>query len=213
MNKLKQRILSILLVLGMLMIPTLIVSAKEGIALTISGPGIKGEITLDSSDQLWRVEDSGFFGFSDKFEIIEAPESPGEGYNITASIIEDGELIPFVVMVYYPTGEEAGLVNYISRINNDALQPVDEWARLSPNADKAFRALMESNNIVLQTAAPAQSKSLVEPQTQTGVQPSSPVIPTAMQIPYIAVVIATGIIVLIGSGLVLRKRTGYRRSA
>ena len=46
MNKAKKSTLFLLLVVALLAIPTLVVFAKELGMLTISGPGIKGELTL-----------------------------------------------------------------------------------------------------------------------------------------------------------------------
>ena len=216
MKKIQRRVLSILLVLTVLAIPTLGVFAKEGMAMTIRGPGIKGEITLGNSDQLMRLEDSGFFGFSDNISFVKPLENPGEGYNITASIVENGKMIPFVEMVYYPAEEgQAGYVHYTSRINGEMLKPVDEWARLPLNADKAFRTLMTANRITLQPAVLAAPAAVVaEPQTQPGGQPaSSPAVSSApIQVPYIALAVTAAILAMLGAGLVLRKRTASQRS-
>ncbi|HEX2696426.1 MAG TPA: hypothetical protein VHM28_01885, partial [Anaerolineales bacterium] len=89
MNKLQRRFLTILLVGVLLTIPTLAVLAKELGALTITGPGIKGQLTVDDLGGLTKLQQTGFFDTSAK---IQPPEGLGEGYNITASLNLDGKL-------------------------------------------------------------------------------------------------------------------------
>ena len=210
-----RRLISVLLLI-VLAVPTVGVFAKEGMSMTIKGPGIKGEVTLMQSDLMMRLEDSGFFGFSGNITAIKPLENPGEGYTITAAIIEQDQPIPFVELVYYPAEkDEAGYVHYVSRVNGDSLQTVDEWGQLPLSADQAFRRLMEANNIALQTAvhsAPA-AETVKQPQAHPEVQPAnaSPVVASPMQVPYLAI---TGIAVLLalGAGLLLRKRVTSQRS-
>jgi len=210
-----RRVISILL-LVVLAIPTLSVFAKEGMSMTIRGPGIKGEVTLGQSDLLMSLEDSGFFGFSGNVSLIKPLENPGEGYNITASIIENGKPIPFVEMVYYPAEEgQAGYVHYISKVSDGSLKPVDEWERLPLSADKAFRRLMDANKISLQAAVLTTSaaEAVKQPQTQPEVQsanPSNAVAPPT-QVPYSAIA-AIAVLLALGAGVFLRKRVTSQRS-
>jgi hypothetical protein len=209
-----QRAISILL-LVVLAIPTMCVFAKGGMSMTISGPGINGEITLGNSDLLMKLEDSGFFGFSGNISLIKPLENPSEGYNITASIIENDKPIPFVEMVYYPDEKGAGYVHYISKINGDSLKPVDEWGRLPLSADKAFRQLMDANKITLQAAVLSTSAvdAAKQPQTQPKVQSanSSNTATAPAQIPYFAIAVIA-VLLALGAGVVLRKRVASQRS-
>jgi len=61
MNKTKRHILFLILVITLLAIPTFVVFAKELGMLTISGPGIKGELTLNDPKAMLKLEQSGFF--------------------------------------------------------------------------------------------------------------------------------------------------------
>ena len=212
MKKVQRRIQSILLVLSVLTFPTVDVFAKEGMAMTISGPGIKGEITLGSSDQLWQLEDSEFFGFSDNLKFVEPIENPGDAYKIIAYIIENGNLIPFVEMVYYPAKEGAGYVHYIRKIAAGSLKPVDEWAKLPLKAEKAFRKLMDYNNIILQPVIFTRPALALEQQSQPEFQPApSPAPPAATQAKYILLAVMAAIPAVVRAGLVLRKRLASQR--
>jgi len=214
-----QRVVSILLVIIVLAIPTMSVFAKEGMLMTIRGPGIKGEMTLNQSDLLMSLEDSGFFGFSGNISAIKPLDNPGDGYNITAAIIENGKPVPFVEMVYYPAEEgQAGYVHYVSRINGKALAPVDEWGQLPLHADKAFRRLMTANKITLQPAvlaAPA-AVAVEQAQSQPEVQPatSSSAVTSPAQAPFgmMAIIAAILVLAVLGAGLILRKRVVSQRS-
>jgi hypothetical protein len=61
MNKAKKSIWFLLLMIALLAIPTFAVFAKELGMLTISGPGIKGELTLNDPKAMMDLEQKGFF--------------------------------------------------------------------------------------------------------------------------------------------------------
>ena len=210
MNRTTRHILFLILVIALLAISTTVVFAKELGLLIISGPGLKGDITLKDSGQLMKLEQSGFF---DQASLTKPPENLGEGYNITAQLNLDGKMVPFVEMVYYPTNEgEAGYVHYTGRLKGEKLQTVDEWRILSLSADKTFRSLMSANKITLQSAlitAPAP----VEPAAPVVEAPAAePVVapaasPTPIQTPYLIPAVIAAILLLVGAGLTLRRRT------
>jgi hypothetical protein len=209
MNRTKRSILFLVLVIGLLAISTSVVLAKELGLLTISGPGIKGEVTLKDPDAMMNLEQSGFF---DQTAFVKPPANLGEGYNITAHLNLDGKMVPFVEMVYYPTNEgEAGYVHYTGRLNGEKLQTVDQWQTLTVSADKAFRSLMTANNITLQSAlikAPA-----VEPAAPAAVEAGEPAVaaptvsPAPAQPSYLIPSVIAAILLFVGAGLVLRRRT------
>jgi len=212
MNKTKRHILPLIMLIGLLAIPTLVVFAKELGLLTISGPGIKGELTLSDPKDMMKLEQSGFF---DQAVLAKAPAGLGEGYYITAHLNLDGKIVPFVEMVYYPTeAGQPGYVHYTGRLNGETLQKVDEWNILTRDADTAFRGLMTANNIVLQSAlikAPAAvapvAPAVVEPVVAPAVS-SRPVQP-----PYVIFALVATILVIAGAGLALRRRTVSHPSA
>ena len=212
MNRTKRHILSLIMLIALLAIPTLVVFAKELGLLTISGPGIKGEVTLNDPEEMMKLEQSGFF---DQAVLAKAPTGLGEGYAITAHLNLDGKVVPFVEMVYYPTeAGQPGYVHYTGRINGETLQKVDEWNILTRASDTAFRGLMTANNITLQSAlikAPAE----VAPAEPAVVEPV--VAPAVARMPaqpsYVILALVATILVLAGAGLAVRRRTVSHPSA
>lgn len=206
MNKTKRHILSLIVLIALLAIPTLVVFAKELGLLTISGPGIKGELTLSDPKDMMNLEQSGFF---DQAVLAKAPAELGEGYAITAHLNLDGKVVPFVEMVYYPTDAgQPGYVHYTGRLNGETLQKVDEWNILSGDADTAFRSLMTANNITLQSAL-IKAPAAVAPAAPAAVEPIvvPAVSPTPAQPPYGILALATIILIVAGAGLAVRRRT------
>ena len=213
MNKTKRHILSLIMLTGLLAIPTLVVFAKELGLLTISGPGIKGELTLSDPKDMMKLEQSGFF---DQAVLAKAPAGLGEGYSITAHLNLDGKIVPFVEMVYYPTNAgQPGYVHYTGRLNGETLQTIDEWHILTRASDDTFRSLMTANNITLQSAlitAPVavapEVPAVVEPVVAPAVSSPRPVQP-----PNIIMALVATILVLAGAGLALRRRSVSHPSA
>jgi len=203
----KRHLLSILLAIALLAIPTAVFAKELGL-LTITGPGIKGELSLNNPDQLMRLMNAGFFDQANMLK--QAPENLGQGYNITAHLNLDGTLTPFITLVYYPAEKgQPGYVNYTGRLDGSTMQAVNEWGKLSLGADNAFRALMTANNVVLQSAIAAA------PQTQPEVQPASAsaTSPAPVQIPYTAVALTTAVLVALGAILIFRRRAVHQGSA
>jgi hypothetical protein len=206
MNKSKKSLLFLLLVTALLAIPTFVVLAKELGMLTISGPGIKGELTLNDPKAMMNLEQNGFF---DEATLSKPPENLNldAGYTVTAHLNLDGKVVPFVKMVYYPTNEgQAGYVHYIGRLDGEALKTVDEWHLMRLDADKAFRGLMIANNITLQSAliaAPVAAAPAVDDEPVTVPAASS----APSQVPYLIPIVIAAILLLLGGGFALRRRT------
>lgn len=212
MNKTKRHILTLTMLIGLLAIPTLVVFAKELGLLTISGPGIKGELTLSDPKDMMKLEQSGFF---DQAVLAKAPTGLGEGYSITAHLNLDGKIVPFVEMIYYPTeAGQPGYVHYTGRLNGETLQKVDEWNILARDADTAFRGLMTANNIIIQSAL-IKAPAAVAPVAPAAVEPvvAPAVSPRPVQPPYVIFALVATILVIAGAGLALRRRTVSHPSA
>ena len=209
MNKAKKSILSLLLLIALLAIPTFAVLAKELGLLTISGPGIKGELSLNDHKSMMNLEQNGFF---DEAALSQPPKNLNldAGYTITAHLNLDGKVVPFVQMVYYPTKEgQAGYVHTIGRLDGQTLKKVDEWHLMRLSADKALRDLMTANNVTRQSAlmtAPAAAAPAkeVEPVTAPAVT-AAPV-----QISYLLPAVIAALLLLAGAGLALRRRAVSR---
>ena len=223
MNRSKRHLWVLALVFILLAVPTVVVFAKELGSLTIKGPGIDGEMTLNHPASMMKLESEGFF---DQTLSIKPPENLGDGYNITAYLNLDGKIVPFVQMVYYATdGSEPGYVHYTARLTGDSLQPVDQWRQLNKDAEIAFRGLMDEYKITLQPAvvsaaeAAPVAKSAVEaqpalkgPVAEPAAAPvKTPVVPLTSNT--IVLVSVTSLLVLLGAGLMFRRRTGSQRSS
>src|SRR5688500_13995052 len=206
MNKTKQHILSLIVLMALLAIPTLLVFAKHLGLLTICGPALKGELTLSDPDEMMKLEQSGFF---DQAVLAKAPTGLGEVYAITAHLNLDGKVVPFVQMIYYPTNEgQPGYVHYTGRLNGETLQKVDEWNLLTRASDDAFRSLMTANNITLQSAlikVPAELAPAEPPAGEPAIAPAAS--PRPAQPPYIILALVATILIVAGAGLAMRRRT------
>ena len=210
MNKVNKHILFLFLVTALLALSTSVVFAKELGLLTISGPGIKGEVSLNDHEAMMDLEGSGFF---DQAFLAKPPKDLGEGYNITAHLNLDGKLVPYIQMVYYPTNEgQSAYVQYTGRLEGETLQQIDEWHLLNRKADGALRNLMTANNIVVQSAlitAPAAVEPAKEPVVAPAVEPASApaASPAPIQANYLIPALVVGILALMGAALALRRRT------
>jgi len=209
MNKVNKHVLLVFLVLALLAVSTSVVFAKELGLLTISGPGIKGELTLSDHDAMMNLEQSGFF---DTAALAKPPEGLGEGYNITAHLNLDGKLVPFVQMVYYPTAEgQASYVHYTGQLDGETLRTVDAWHILNRNADSVLRDLMTANNVTVQSAlikAPEAVAPAKEPVSAVAEEPSAaPVASSVPSQPYLIPILLVGFLALTGFAMVLRRRT------
>jgi hypothetical protein len=215
MNKVNKHILFVFLVITLLAISTSVVFAKELGLLTISGPGIKGELSLNDHDAMMNLEQSGFF---DTSALAKPPEGLGEGYNITAHLNLDGDLVPFIQMVYYPTAEgQASYVHYTGTLDGQTLRTIDEWHLLNGKADGVLRDLMIANNVTVQSAlvkapekAPEAVAPVKEPVSVPAAEPvavAAPATAPASPQPYLIPILVLGFLALMGLALVLRRRT------
>src|SRR6185503_20983169 len=222
MNTTQRRIWFLIVMIALLVIPSTVVFAKELGLLTITGPGIKGEVSLNNHDEMMNLEQSGFF---DEARSVKPPENLGQGYNITAHLNLDGKLVPMVQMVYYPAEEgQPGYIHYTGRLNGESLQAVDQWGQMAPPAETALRNLMTANKITIQPAvvsAPAVvAPVVIEPvksEEQTAVQPASAarsIASTAVpqQAYYAGAALAASILILLGAGVLLKRRAIGQRS-
>jgi hypothetical protein len=212
MNKMNRHILFLFVVIALLAISTSVVFAKELGLLTISGPGIKGEVSLNDHEAMMNLEQSGFF---DQAVLSKPPKdlAVAEGYNITAHLNLDGKLVPYIQMVYYPTNEgQSAYVHYTARLEGETLQPINEWHVLNRTADGALRDLMTANNIIVQSAlitAPDAVEPAREPVSAVAedavAAPAAS--PTPVQATYMILALVLGILVLMGTALAIKRRT------
>ena len=210
MNKVNKHILFLFLVIALLAISTSVAFAKELGLLTISGPGIKGEVSLNDHEAMMNLEQSGFFS---EAALSQPPKGLGEGYNITAHLNLDGKLVPFIQMVYYPTAEgQSAYIHYTARLEGETLQSIDEWSMLNPKADGILRDLMTANNITVQSAlvkAPEAVAPAKEPVSAAAEDSAAAPVasPAPIQATYLISALVVGILALLGVALGIRRRT------
>ena len=211
MNK-KRHLLLVVLVIALLVIPTMVVFAKELGSLTITGPGIKGELSLNDPKFMMKLEQSGFF---DQAVLSNTPKNLNldAGYKITAVLNLDGKMTPYLEAVYYPTEKgQAGYVHYTSRLKGDSMQAVDEWNIVNRGADDAFRTMLTANNVTVQSALVAASVKAEAPAAAPAASAAEPVtvpVTSSASIPasYIILAIGAMVVLLLGAGLAIRRRT------
>jgi hypothetical protein len=208
MNKVSKQILFLSFFLALLILSTTIVFAKELGLLTISGPGIKGELSLNDHDAMMNLEQSGFF---DQAILSKPPKDLGEGYTITAHLNLDGTLVPYIQMVYYPTNEgQSAYVHYTGRLEGETLQAIDEWHLLNRKADGALRGLMTANSITVQSALIKAPAAAVAPAKEPVAAPEVKTVgvsPAPTRVAYLIPALVVGILTLMGLTLVVRRRT------
>lgn len=201
MRKSKRYLLSLLLIVVLLSISTSVVFAKELTLLTISGPGIRNELAMNDQKLMVTLEKAGFF---DQTALVQPPMNLNleAGYNITAYLNLDGQVLPYVQMVYYAADQgQPGYVHYTGRFGGESIQTVDEWQILTPNADNTFRGLMTANNITLQPAlVTVPSAPAVEPLAAPALSPAP------VQVPYVLWALFAVTLLLAGVGLTLKRR-------
>jgi hypothetical protein len=218
MKKVNKHSLFVFLVIALLAFSTSVVFAKELGLLTISGPGIKGEIGLNDHDAMMNLEQSGFF---DQAFLSKPPTDLGEGYHMTAHLNLDGKLVPYLQMIYYPTNEgESAYIHYTGRLEGEKLQTIDEWHLLNPKADGALRELLTANKIPVQSALvkapePEAVAPAKEPVSAPAVEPvaAAPNSPTPVQPTYLIPALVVGILALMGIALVVKRRAASHPTA
>ena len=219
----KRPILAVVLALAILVLPTTVFAKELGL-LIITGPGIKGDVTVNDESVLMKLESSGFFDQSNRLK--QAPENLGEGYTVISHLNLDGTLTPFIEMVYYPVEEgQAGYIHVTGRLDGTTLRKVDEWNQVSLNADNFFRTVMAAKNVTLQSAIVAAPEVAVAAAPQAEVpaavvdsnqgRPVSASVasPAPARIPYAALAWTALVLIVFGAGWMLRRRTVSQRSA
>lgn len=204
MNRTNRLIVFFLLTVMILSMST-IAFAKELSLLTIAGPGIKSELGLRDQKLMTTLEASGFF---DQTELVLPPPNLDKqaGYTVTAYLNLDGQVLPYVQMSYYAADQgQPGYVHFTGRLAGEALQPVDEWRKLTRNADNTFRGLMSAHNVVLQSALttiPAAAPA------------SQPVAVAAPPVGASHIVVATlaAMLLLAGAGMSLKRSAADRQT-
>jgi hypothetical protein len=150
--------------------------AKGGFSfITISGPNIK---------EVVRVTDTAlttdFFTFANFYEDkMDAPVSPGEGYEITRYYIDGKREIAFDSLHYYP---EAGFVFYDGIVNGES-EYDGKWYTANPEIKTVFE------NALIVQIKPVTSTS--QPQSVKPIEQAQPIAPVPQAQPFTTIVAVT----------------------
>lgn len=128
---------ALLLVLGILL-PTVFVFADDGFDyITITGPGITGEIDVTNSVL---TQDLAFADFTQGE--VPAPYDPGQGYQVVRTYVKDVDGKPkdvlFDQLHYYPY---TGYVHYDGRMEETS-EYDGKWFLANPVAEAPFRNVL-----------------------------------------------------------------------
>jgi hypothetical protein len=157
MHKSARRKLTFVLIAALMLIPLSVARAKgPPEQVTISGPGINGEITITGSDVLNAFS---FYQFNDLNRILDAPpQIEGEGYHITRWLTQQKQgtrqLLPWDTLTYYP--DPAGGPGYVYFDGLDpsigSTQGQGEWYVASEAGGAAMTAII-ANHAAAQRAS------------------------------------------------------------
>ena len=139
-KKLKRKIFTILLVLGLLAIPTAALANGDFTYLLVKRHGITGEIILTNP-----ALTTDFFAFADFTQgEVTPPADPGQGYDIVRIYIVDVDGKPtaqaFDQLLYFPY-TDAGYVYYVA-VAEGTSEYTGKWFAANPSADEPFRAVL-----------------------------------------------------------------------
>jgi hypothetical protein len=149
MRKGTRRKLTLVLIAAFALIPLSVALAKgPPEQVTISGPGIDGEITIANSNVLNAFS---FYQFNDLTRIMdEPPQVTGAGYKITRWLTQQRQgkyqLFPWDTLTYYP--DPAGGPGYIFFDGLDpsigGTQGQGEWFLASEDGGRAMKEIIAS---------------------------------------------------------------------
>ena len=130
-------IVAILLVL----IPSISALAKGDFTyITVSGPGITGDLTISNPTLT-----QNFFAFGDFSKgVVDAPADPGEGYRIIRSYVVDSKEAPFDSLQYYPY---TGYV-YYNGLGEGSSEYDKKWFIADPAAKEPFLSALKQRALL-----------------------------------------------------------------
>lgn len=179
------------LALLLALVTSLTVFAKGGFTfISIVGPGLEEAVRATDKNL---TED--YFAFANFYlDKVEAPASPGTGYEITRYYVDGNYERPFDRLTYYP---DTGFVFYEGILNGES-EYDEEWYTANP----AVKSIFESTLSAAAIARP-QPVEKVQPAALAGQsQPVSAAVPSGFLIP--AAVLA-GLLVLFSLALKICK--------
>jgi hypothetical protein len=183
MKAIQRTTLACTLVLVLVAIPTALAFAKEVGSVTITGPGIDGEATIDDPQGVLQLQQMGFF---DTSNLAKLPTNLGQGYRLTAYMNMDEKTVPFVQTVYYPApAGQNSYMHFVGAYDGNTMQftKTDRWGVVKPAAAALFARLARAQGLALEDAVSSQvAKAPVAPAAAApAAQPQAASAPVAHQ--------------------------------
>lgn len=186
------RTLALVLALGAAGAPLVTAWAKEAVSITISGPGLAGEIEVTDVEDFAALANPGGGG------VLESRLPPlGKDFYVIRIGIGDGTGQIFATDVYHYYSDPAGATGYIKHFTMDG---AIEWFRTQASWDGAFRSVLQSHGVTL-AAAPSVQVAVQSAPAAVEAPVAVPVTPPAVN-PLMGLVLAaivTGVITAFGA--------------
>lgn len=142
------RPLAVVLILSLLTFGVVLAKGAPS-KVTISGPGLVGEVEVADPDLL---EAFSFFQFENIYRKIETPLEPGEGYVVTRYVQDGTTLRAWDRAIYYPSpAGELGVVFLEGLIGPSASEFDGYWYWASRDGDAVMQQILAEH-----VATPAQ---------------------------------------------------------
>lgn len=153
------RSLVVVLILSLLTFSSVLAKGAPS-QVTISGPGLVGEVEVNDPDLLQAFS---FFQFENIYRKIEPPQQPGEGYVVTRYVQDGTQLIAWDRAIYYPgPPDEVGIVFLEGLIGPSASEFDGHWYRASWDGEAAMRQILAEQGV---TSAQETSGAPLSPLT------------------------------------------------
>ncbi len=206
MKRIPRLTLASILAVAVLLVPSLLASAKELASLTISGPGINGVLTLNNPQGLLQLQQYGFFGTTTDTSTLQSiPRSLGQGYTVTGYLNLDGTSVPFAQGIYYPAiAGQQGYIHFTGGYDGATMKPtkVDRWAVVTPSAAAAFSKMVASQGVTLQLAVGVPAVPVPSSLPVAAAMPSGALLPA----------LAGAAFVLLAGGMWIKRRQAALQS-
>ena len=153
--------------------------------VTISGPGLAGEVEITDPDQLLAFS---FFQFENIARKIEPPPTIGEGYVVTRYAQDGTKLVAWDRVIYYPGASgEVGIVFLEGIIGSSASEFDGYWYWASRDGDTVMRKILAEQKVTT-----LQDKPLAT---------LSPITPTAFALSGLTSLTVVGLVVIVRRAL------------
>ena len=135
-----KKILSFIVAITLLIIPTSVFAKGPFTYLTIKGPGISGDISVTDPAML------DFFAFADFSKGgIDAPANLGEGYEVTRSFVDENDNVQnFDMLHYYP---DTRYVYYDGLIGGSS-EYDKQWYVARPDVEAGFQSALAERKFI-----------------------------------------------------------------